>query len=176
MPRSNTLEGRFEHIVYSPKGEIEGAMLDVDGSPVQLVLDRHDPAAASAVTILRSGQRITVEATPQPPSDKGEAAHAVHDFVRLLSVDGVKFKPSKEAADAGYVGRVVRFNFARHGEPNGVVLDSGHFIHTRPDGMARLKLKIGDKVRAEGDAQFLATGDGWAVEAWTVNGKAVHPE
>ena len=55
------------------------------------------------------------------------------------------------------------------------MLDTGDFIHTKPDGMARLGLNVGDKVEADGDAQMLSTGKGWAVEATTVNGKALGP-
>ena len=56
-----------------------------------------------------------------------------------------------------------------------MVLDTGDFIHVKPDGMARLGLKVGDKVEADGDAQMLSTGKGWAVEATKVNGKALGP-
>jgi hypothetical protein len=34
-------------------------------------------------------------------------------------------------------------------------------------------LNIGDTVSADGDAHFLSTGGGWAVEATTVNRKPV---
>ena len=67
----------------------------------------------------------------------------------------------------------MRLNFARHGEANGVVLDSGHFIHTKPDGMAKLKLEVGDRVEADGEARPLSTGTGQVVEASVVNGKPV---
>jgi hypothetical protein len=70
-------------------------------------------------------------------------------------------------------GTVVRFNYARHGQANGVVLDTGDFVHTKPDGLARLALKVGDKVRAEGRSQPLATGQGRVVEAVRVNGQAL---
>ena len=52
------------------------------------------------------------------------------------------------------------------------MLDSGDFVHVKPDGFSKLKLKV-DRVTAEGDAHFLATGGGWAVEATSVNRKAV---
>ncbi|WP_256220106.1 MULTISPECIES: hypothetical protein [unclassified Variovorax] len=68
----------------------------------------------------------------------------------------------------------MRLNYARHGEANGVVLDTGDFVHTRPDGFERLGLKIGDEVRAEGRAQPLATGEGRVIEAVRVNGRPVH--
>lgn len=175
MPRLAQLEGRFRHVVYSPKGEIEGALIELDGADAQLVFERHDEAAAAAFLGLKPGQRLGVEATPRPPSDKGDAAHPTFDLVRLARVDGARFKAPQHAGEHVYAGRVVRFNHARHGEPNGVVLDSGDFIHLKPDGLRRAKLKLGDTVRAVGDAQLLATGDGWAVEAWTVNGRAVRP-
>ena len=69
----------------------------------------------------------------------------------------------------------MRVNYARHGAANGVILDTGDFIHTRPEGMAKLKLKVGDPVAADGDAQRLADDSGWAVEASMVNGKPVKP-
>ena len=46
-----------------------------------------------------------------------------------------------------------RRNFVRHGEANGVVLDTSDFIHTKPEGMAKPKLRIGDSMQADGDAQ-----------------------
>ena len=44
---------------------------------------------------------------------------------------------------------------------------------SKPDGFAKLKLKVGEKVAADGDAHFLSTGGGWAVEASSVNGKSL---
>ena len=32
----------------------------------------------------------------------------------------------------------MRLNYAKHGAANGVVLDNGDFVHTRPDGFAAL--------------------------------------
>jgi hypothetical protein len=51
------------------------------------------------------------------------------------------------------------------------VLDTGDFIHTKTEGMARLKLKVGDTVRA--DARPLSIGNGRAIEARRVNRKRV---
>ena len=50
---------------------------------------------------------------------------------------------------------------------------TGDFIHVKPEGFAKLGLKVGDAIAAEGDAHFLATRGGWAVEANKVNRKAV---
>ena len=49
------------------------------------------------------------------------------------------------------------------------MLDNGDFVHTRPQGFARLNLKVGDRVQAEGRVRPLATGEGRVVEAARVN-------
>lgn len=166
-----SVEGRFQHLVYSPRGGVEGVLIDTDGVLTQFVFDRHDEGAAPAFAGLQAGQALVIEGTEEGPSPKGEAGHTVYRFERLASVDGEA--PRHTDADADIAGTVVRFNYARHGEANGVVLDTGDFVHTRPDGFARLGLKVGDKVRAEGHAQPLATGEGRVVEAVKVNGRPV---
>lgn len=164
------LNGTFLQIVYGPKGGVEGFLLRVSGEPVQVVVDKHDEKTAHQVAGLVAGQAIIVSTQDMPPSDKGDGVHPVHAFQRLVSVDGAL--PAKVASKAaGYCGRIVRLNYAKHGAPNGYVLDSGDFIHVKPDGFARLRLSVGDRVEADGDAHFLATGNGWAVEAASVNGK-----
>lgn len=70
---------------------------------------------------------------------------------------------------------MVRFNYALHGEPNGVVLDNGDFVHLRPGGMRASGLEIGDEVRAAGPARALQFGGGRAIEAREVNGKPIEP-
>ncbi|MDP9901336.1 hypothetical protein [Variovorax ginsengisoli] len=165
------VEGQFEHLIYSPKGSVEGVLIDTDGVPTQFVFAPHDDAAVAAFSGLRAGQALVIEGSEQGPSPKGEPAHTVYDLQRLVSVDG---HPPWPAQVSGAIeGTVARLNYARHGEPNGVVLDTGDFVHTKPDGLARLGLKVGDKVKAEGRTQPLSTGGGRVVEATQVNGKPV---
>jgi len=164
-----SVEGRFQHLIYSPKGRIEGVLIDTDSVPTQFVFERHDEDAAAAFAGLKPGQALVIEGTEEGPSPKGEPEHTVYRFERLASVDG---KAPRQADIAGSVdGKVVRFNYARHGEANGVVLDTGDFVHTKPHGLALLGLKLGDKVRAEGRTQPLATGEGRVVEAVRGNGQ-----
>ncbi|WP_420223641.1 hypothetical protein [Pigmentiphaga litoralis] len=166
-----SVEGRFSHLIYSPKGGIEGVLIDTDGISTQFVFDRHDDGAASRFTGVKAGQTVVIEGIEEGPSPKGEAVHTVYRFERLVTVDG---KPVPAVAFEGPVeGKIVRLNYARHGEPNGVVLDTGDFVHTKPHGFARLGLAVGDTIRVEGRAVPLSVGKGRVIEAVLVNGKPV---
>jgi hypothetical protein len=171
----HAIDAEFRYPVYSPRGGIEGAMLMVGEDDLQLVFDPHDAAGVAAFARMRTGTRVRVEARPQPASERhGEPAHQVYAFERLVDIEGrAAASPAQEARRAPYTGIVVRLNFARHGEPNGFVLDSGDFIHTRPEGMAQLRLGVGDRVEADGEARPLAGGSGVVVEASVVNGRAL---
>jgi hypothetical protein len=169
------VEGIFQYVIYSPKGDVEGGLIESEEGSVQLVLRKDDELTAIAFLGLRPGQTITVKATRKGPSVKGKSVHSVFETEELVKVDGRK--PPKHASlkQSGYSGTVLRVNYARHGEPNGVILDSGDFIHLKPGGMSKLRLKTGDKVRAEGDAHRLIDDLGWAVDATHVNGKRLNP-
>lgn len=125
----------------------------------------------AALLGLRAQPLLTVEGRLAPPSPKGDGEHWVYRFERLAAVDGQPHEPAPQ--DARTRGKVVRFNHARHGAANGVVLDNGDFVHTRPQGLEPLKLKIGDEVEAQGEARPLATGGGRVIEARRVNGQVV---
>lgn len=172
---STTVQGEFVHLIYSPKGDIEGVLLDAAEGPVQLVVEHDDDTSGAVLKHLRPGQQLSARVAPMKPSGKGGGAQPTHALQALLTVDGKKPPAPKADEATGYRGRVVRLNYARHGAANGVVLDTGDFIHLKPDGMAELKLKVGDEVHAEGDAQRLVDDRGWAVEAVEVNGRPVKP-
>ncbi|CAN5457876.1 hypothetical protein BH09PSE6_BH09PSE6_03640 [soil metagenome] len=173
MSALRALDAEFQSLVFSPRGEVEGFLVTHQGAVSQLVFDRHDEESPSLIRSLILGQKLKLKARPAEPSDKGPSEHAVFDFSELISIDGAPAMHSEADGDDGYEGIVVRLNYARHGAANGVILDTGDFVHLKPEGMSRLRLKVGDKVRAHGDATQLVTGDGWAVEAQTVNGRAV---
>jgi hypothetical protein len=176
-PARHSIEAEFRYPIYSPRGGVEGALLLADEEHLQLVFEPDGGDAGSAVfSGLRTGTRVRVEARPEPVSGAhAEPAHRVYRFERLVSVDGRAMDDAVAATPprAPYSGIVVRLNFARHGEPNGYVLDSGDFIHTRPEGMAQLQLGVGDRVEADGEARPLAGGSGMVVEASVVNGRTL---
>lgn len=171
--QAEAVAGQFQYVIFSPKGAIEGVLLEVEHEPTQIVFARDEAEAPATFESLKKGQTVVVRARRQGASSKGESEHAVFSFVRLVSVDGRK--PAKRARPQGaaFTGVVARFNYAKHGEANGVVLDSGDFIHTKPHGLGALKLKVGDSVSADGEARPLAVGRGRVVEATRVNGKRI---
>lgn len=71
-------------------------------------------------------------------------------------------------------GTVEFLNFARHGEANGVILQSGDFLHLTPDGMQTSRVKVGDSIVAEGAIRRMARSDQRVLEALTVNGIALN--
>lgn len=169
-----SVKGRFQQLIFSPKGAIEGLMIDTQGVPTQFVTDAQDPGTVALFGALQVGQKLVVEGTEAGPSPKhanGDAPHTVYRFERLVSIDG--HPPQAVPPQEGTMGTVARFNYARHGEANGVVLDNGDFVHTRPGGLSVLGLKIGDWVTAEGTARALATGSGRVIEAVRVNDQVV---
>lgn len=168
-----SVEGRFHHLIYSPKGGIEGLLIDTDGIPTQFVVDPHDAAMVGQLLALRGQPALVVEGREADPSPKGEGEHVVYRFERLAAIDGREPEPTPHEAHTQ--GKVARFNFAKHGAANGVVLDNGDFVHTRPQGLEALALKVGDTVKAEGAAHPLASGCGRVIEARRVNGRPVAP-
>jgi hypothetical protein len=156
----------FLHPVYSPKGGIEGAIVRIAGERAQVTI-KHAPDLERAFADLREGDQIEAQITPLPAHDKGEAGHPVYELTALKSNAG----SAGTNGSADSVGHVARLNYALHGEPNGVVLDNGDFIHLRPDGQRQLGLKVGDAVEAFGDAKALRFGNGRVIEASRVNGQ-----
>lgn len=143
--------------LFSPKGEIEGVLLAVKGAVVQLSLD-----AATGLALTRSsavGKRIRALATADHSPKTAGAAHPVYKFVSFADAAGeAADPPGADPAKAVLKGVVAALHFARHGEPNGVVLETGEFIHLRPHGMALLGLGVGAEVRAVGSLKLTVLG------------------
>lgn len=147
------LQGSFSQLIYAPDGAIEGLLLDVDGVPAQFVTKPHHEAE---LLRLKSRQKLTLVGSVRKPSHKGEPAHEVFDLVEIAGRDEPKNKT--------ITGKVVRLNYAKHGEANGVVLNTGDFVHTKPEGLAHLGWKLGDSIKVTGRARPLRTGKGVVVE------------
>jgi hypothetical protein len=152
--KSEHLCGLLQQLLFSPKGGIEGMMLRVDSRIVQVSM-RHDEADAKTLQ-QAVGQPIELKASVDDSPKARGGTHAVYQLRAIKMLDG-KSVPPKGAAHA-ISGVVASIHYAKHGEPNGVVLESGEFIHTRPPGMKKLKLELGAKVTAKGELRMTILG------------------
>ncbi len=150
--------GTIEALNVSPKGFYEGFLLRAGQKLVQINLPKHDHALAEKG--LEAGKKITVEVEPE--KRHGEPTHEVF---RLLSVAGI----DGDSATRQFSGRIERLNYALHGEVNGGILDSGDFLHLKPEGARALKLKLGMQVEGHGRTKPMVDGHS-VIEAEMVNG------
>jgi hypothetical protein len=67
-------------------------------------------------------------------------------------------------------GVVKHLNFAKSGDPNGAVLDSGHFVHMKRRGARAIDLRVGQKLRVEGKSRGRGSAGHEVIEAERVNG------
>jgi hypothetical protein len=66
-------------------------------------------------------------------------------------------------------GVVAHLNFSKNGEPNGAVLDTGHFVHIKRRAARSLHLRVGQILKVEGKSKTSAAGQ-QVIEAVVVNG------
>ncbi len=161
------LSGVCRQWLFSPKGDIEGLLLSIKGAVVQVSTT---PGTGLLLTrITAPGKRLRVLATADHSPKTAHAAHPVYRFNSFADAAGQAIDPpGADPAKAVCKGVVAALHFARHGEPNGVVLETGEFIHLRPHGMALLGLGVGAQVRAVGEMRLTALGQPM-LEAHQVN-------
>jgi hypothetical protein len=158
MPKqqqSELLSGTCQNLLFSPKGGIEGVLLKVDGKTVQVSMPPDIGSALAQKTA--SGKRLRVLATPDHSPKTGEGAHPVYQFESLADAAGQAVELTDEGL-ASIKGVVERIHYAKHGQPNGVVLESGEFIHLRPHGMAAIGIGVGAKISAKGELRMTVLG------------------
>jgi hypothetical protein len=170
---SEKFSGKIVQFIYSPKGGIEGLLLEDPNGTLQLSI------ASEFGGILAQGMSLgdTVNGELgnhlKPHSNSG-SNHRVHELVAIDLGKKPLLKLMLKNGPQELEGVVKAFNFAKHGEPNGVILMSGDFIHLRPDGLKRSKVKIGDQVTARGQARISVLGT-IAFEAQSINGINLEP-
>ena len=154
---ADTISGILTQVLLSPKGVIEGLLLSIRGKPVQLTTapGAIDDYAHTLVT----GARVVATATPDhSPKTKG-GSHPVFKVQQFTKIGTRTISQSSFVTGPAVLkGRGATLHFARHGEPNGVVLESGEFVHLRPHGMEKSGLKVGDKVIARGERRLTVLG------------------
>ena len=151
------IRGTCQQLLFSPKGGIEGALVKMKGTVVQVSVPPDKGAALAQVT--GPGRQLRVLATPDHSAKTAVAAHPVFKFESFADVAGQAIKVlDREPSETTIKGVVQAWHFARHGEPNGVILETGEFIHLRPHGMVAAGLDIGSKVNAVGELRMTVLG------------------
>lgn len=67
-------------------------------------------------------------------------------------------------------GVIEHLNFAKNGEPNGAVLDSGYFVHMKRRAAQVIGLRVGQKLQVQGKLKMSSSGGQKVIEADSVNG------
>lgn len=157
------LGGTIVQFNFSPRGGVEGLLLRNRDRTFQVNVPPDAwPLIGHAVAI---GHEARVAAVPEPESPKHGAGE--HPVYRLVTLDPPEESP--EDGPASVAGIVARFNYARHGEVNGVVLEDGDFVHLKPDGVKKLGLRVGQHIEAAGKARRMMMGRR-VIEAEIVDG------
>jgi hypothetical protein len=168
------LNGIVQAYNFSPKGGVEGLLLTVGERTIQVNIPPDAwPMAAHAAAI---GQAVQITASPegQPVPDAENPVYRLISFEPSNGTGAAVDEPSHEGI-VSVEGIVSRFNYARHGEANGVVLDNGDFLHLKPDGMKKVGLRVGQEVAAEGSARPMGLGHR-VIEVEVVDGVALGPK
>lgn len=167
--KMQTLTGSLQQLLYSPKGGLEGFLIAVRKKTLQVSMN---PATADVGALSQAlGGRIEVTAEPDHSPKTKDAAHPIYKLGAITKVAGKAFK-SNGKGHGEVSGSVASIHYAKHGEANGVILESGEFIHTRPHGMKMLKLRVGSKVVAHGERRMTVLGT-TLIEAREVNRVAI---
>lgn len=148
----------------APKGELKGLLMKVGWTSIQMSTD---PATVDVAALANAvGKPIEAEGSPDHSPKTKDCMHPVYKLNSITKIGGKALKP--DGACHLVSGVVASVHFAKHGEPNGVILGSGEFIHTRPRGMKQLKLEVGSKVVANGEIRMTVLGTP-LIEAHEVN-------
>jgi hypothetical protein len=163
----------FQHPVYSRGGDLEGFIATDRMRQILVLMDPGHPDAATFAD-LPEGDAVEVDLIAvEANGDPLRGTQPLYQLHAVRSIAGHRADAEQTTQlPSRFAGAVVHLNYARNGETDGVVLESGDFVHLGPRGMAALRLKVGDHVIAEGKARPMRFG-GYVVEAERVNGKAV---
>ena len=160
--------GTIEALNVSPKGFYEGFLLRTGKKIIQINLPKEEHGTSGEG--LNPGDRVTVEVEPESP--RGEPVHEVFRLVGLPGANDHLAKGDKHGT-RHFSGRIERLNYALHGEVNGGMMDSGDFLHLKPEGARSVKLTTGMKVNGRGSSRPMLGGHS-VMEATEVNGIEIH--
>ena len=154
---SELITGICQQLLFSPKGGIEGALIKVRGGVLQVSMQPDEGAYFSRSVGL--GKRVRVLGVADHSPKTRDGAHLVYQFESFADAAGGAVESAQADPDNTVIaGVVAALHYARHGQPNGVVLETGEFIHMRPHGMAHVGLGVGSKIKAVGQVRMTVMG------------------
>lgn len=158
VPTPNELiSGTCQQLLFSPKGGIKGAVLRVKGAVLQLSM--HPDTGAAFARSTGPGKRLRVLADADHSPKTKDGAHPVYLFEAFSDAQGHAVDlAGSDPANTLINGTVAERHYARHGQPNGAVLETGEFFHMRPHGMTQIGLGVGAKVSAVGEVRMTVLG------------------
>ena len=122
------IRGTCQLRLFSPKGSIEGTLVKVNGAVVQLSMDPATGAAFARRT--GPGRHLRALAVADHSPKTIDAAHPGFQFKSYADAEGHPIElPDADPGNVTIKGVVAALHFARHGQANGVMLQSGEFIH-----------------------------------------------
>lgn len=136
MPRESRpslpvqVDGKVRAFNISPRGHIEGALVETARGTVQINFPKH--AAAALAETMHVGADVDVAGELVETED---GTHPVY-----LAAD----------TPAEVSGTITRLNYAPHGQVNGYHLEDGTFLHVKPQAAKKHRLHVGDEVVATG--------------------------
>jgi hypothetical protein len=151
----------------SPKGFYEGFLLKSGKNVVQVNLPKEHLHSFADGWALNG--EISVEVEAEEPW--GTPAHRVFRLVRVVD-NGGRNAEKDHRPPRNFSGRIERLNYALHGEVNGGILESGDFLHLKPEGAKAVGLVVGMAVEARGTTKPMPGGR-FVIEADEVNGTVI---
>lgn len=169
-PKAQPISGIVEGYNLDPRGMVNGIVLKDGDRATQLNLPPNIAAAITAAAPV--GQKVSATGVPEIVV----GGRSIFRFVSLTTADGKQYKmpaPGRDDSQVTHVdGTVKQLNYSPRGEVDGVVLDTGDFLHVSPREAAQLNLAVGEKISADGHAHPMLTGHS-AMEATKVNGMSI---
>lgn len=168
-PQTVPISGTVQSYNLGPRGNVEGLMIKTADRMAQVNL----PPDLGAVVAQHApiGSAVRVNGIPQ----LGMPDHAVYDFYSLKAGDRELKVPTP--GDERFVhldSTISQLNYGRRGEVNGVMLDTGDFVHFGPDAAGALNLQAGQKLTVDGVARPMLMSGHQSIDAVAINGQLIH--
>jgi hypothetical protein len=163
-----TLEGALQGYNFNPGGRHDSLMLTTEGGLVQL----NFPAelADQVAAVASAGSTLNAHVRPE----RSEGDHQVYRLEKLWVGDKELVIGGEDAPESELKGVIKSFNYGRHGETNGFVLESGDFVQLGPKEAERVRLEVGQELTAKGHLRKMPSGK-QLLKARVINGVEVKP-